>query len=62
MPEGWEAKAKELGALKRGLEIKNALDLLRLVFLCLAEGKPFSGRAAALKLAGGEADSCHVTQ
>jgi hypothetical protein len=44
MPEGWEAKAKELGALARGREIKNALDLLRLVFLYLTEGKSLVGR------------------
>jgi hypothetical protein len=37
MPEGWENKAKELGALVRGREIKNTLDLLRLVFLYLTE-------------------------
>jgi hypothetical protein len=52
MPEGWEDKAKELGALVRGREIKNALDLLRLVFLYLTEGKSFSGTAALLHLAG----------
>jgi hypothetical protein len=51
MPEGWKAKAKELGALARGREIKNALDLLRLVFLYLTEGKSFSGTAALLHLA-----------
>jgi hypothetical protein len=39
MPKGWEEKAKELGALVRGWEIKNSLDLLRLVFLYLSEGK-----------------------
>jgi hypothetical protein len=52
MPEGWEAKAKELGALLRGREIKSALDLLRLVFLCLTEGKSFSGTAVLLQLGG----------
>jgi hypothetical protein len=52
MPEGWEDKAKELGALVRGREIKSALDLLRLVFLYLTEGKSFSGTAALLHLAG----------
>jgi hypothetical protein len=35
MPGGWENKAKELGALARGREIKNAGDLPRLVFLYL---------------------------
>jgi hypothetical protein len=52
MPQGWEEKAKELGALVRGREIKDALDLLRLVFLYLTEGKSFSGTAALLQLAG----------
>jgi hypothetical protein len=37
MPERWEEKAKELGALVRGREIKSVLDLLRLVFLYLTE-------------------------
>jgi hypothetical protein len=46
-PEG-----KELGALVRGGEIKSALDLLRLAFLYLTEGKSFSGTAALLQLAG----------
>ncbi|MDR1232079.1 MAG: IS4 family transposase [Spirochaetaceae bacterium] len=52
LPEGWENKSKELGALTRGREIKNALDLLRLVFLYLTEGKSFSGTAVLLQLAG----------
>jgi hypothetical protein len=33
MPKGWEGKAKELGAFVRGWEIRNAVDLLRLVFI-----------------------------
>jgi len=52
MPPGWQNKAKELGALLRGREIKKAIDLLRLVFLYLTEGKSFSGTAALLNLAG----------
>ena len=52
MPPGWQNKAKELGALLREREIKNAIDLLRLVFLYLTEGKSFSGTAALLNLAG----------
>jgi hypothetical protein len=44
MPEVWKVKAKELGASVRGREIKNAIDLLRLVFLYLTEGKSFTGR------------------
>jgi hypothetical protein len=52
MPEGWQGKAKELGALTREREIKSAIDLLRLVFIYLTEGKSFSGTAALLQLAG----------
>jgi hypothetical protein len=52
MPEGWEDKAKELGALTRGREIKSTFDLLRLVFLYLTEGKSFSGTAVLLTLTG----------
>jgi hypothetical protein len=52
MPKGWEDKAKELGALVRGREIKSVLDLPQLVFLYLSEGKSFSGIAALLQRAG----------
>ena len=52
MPKGWEEKAKELRALVRGREIKNAVDLLRLVFIYLTEGKSFSGTADLLQLGG----------
>jgi hypothetical protein len=58
MPQGWEEKAKELGALERGREIKNAVDLLRLVFIYLTEGKSFSGTAALLALSG----ICSITK
>ena len=52
MPDGWQSKAKELGALQRGRAIKTAIDLLRLVFIYLTEGKSFSGTAALLELIG----------
>jgi hypothetical protein len=52
LPEGWQSKAKELGALQRGRKIKTAADLLRLVFLYLTEGKSFNGTAAWLSLTG----------
>jgi len=52
MPEGWQDKAKELGAFTREREIKKAVDLLRLVFLYLTEGKSFSGTAAFLQRTG----------
>jgi hypothetical protein len=42
LSEGWNGKAKELEALTRCREIKNAVDLIRLVFLYLTEGKSFS--------------------
>jgi hypothetical protein len=58
MPEGWEDKAKELGAFVRGREIKSAVDLLRLVFLYLTEGKSFSGTAALLRLG----DICSISK
>lgn len=38
LPPGWEAKAKELGALRRCRKIKNARVLLRLLLLHLGEG------------------------
>jgi hypothetical protein len=38
--------------LLRGREIKKAVDLLRLVFIYLTEGKSFSGTAALLELIG----------
>jgi hypothetical protein len=51
MPKGWEEKAKEPGALARGQEIKNALDLLRLVFL-------IPGRREILERDGGVVTAC----
>jgi hypothetical protein len=50
MPEGWEQKAKELGAFTREGEIKSAHDLLRLVFLYLTEGESFSRTAVLPEL------------
>jgi hypothetical protein len=58
MPEGWQDKAKELGALTREREIKSAIDLLRLVFIYLTDGKSFSGTAVLLKLTG----ICSITK
>ena len=52
LPEGWEAKAKELGALQRPREIKTAEELLRLILLYLTEGKSFAGTSAIIKLLG----------
>jgi hypothetical protein len=52
LPNGWEAKAKELGALQRAREIKTPEELLRLNLLYLTEGKSMSGTSAITKLSG----------
>jgi len=52
LPEGWEAKAKELGALIRAREIKNAEELLRLILLYVTEGKSMAGTSALTNLSG----------
>jgi hypothetical protein len=53
LPNGWEAKGKELGAFSRGRKIKTAQDLLRLVLLYLTSGKSFGGTAALLNIGAG---------
>jgi len=50
LPEGWEAKAKELGALQRAREIKTAVELLWLILLYLTEGKSYRGTSALINL------------
>ena len=50
LPEGWEAKAKELGAFQRAREIKSPEELLRLILLYLTEGKSFAGTSALIQL------------
>ena len=50
LPEGWEAKAKELGAFQRACGIKSPEELLSLVLLYLTEGESFAGTGALLKL------------
>ena len=52
LPEGWESKAKELGALQRAREIKSPEELLRLILLYLTEGKSFAGTSAITQLSG----------
>jgi hypothetical protein len=52
LPEGWEEKAKELGALQRAREIKTPEELLRLNLLYLTEGKSMSGTSAITNLSG----------
>jgi hypothetical protein len=52
LPEGWETKAKELGALQRARAIKTPEELLRLILLYLTEGKSFAGTSAIARLSG----------
>jgi hypothetical protein len=52
LPEGWEKKAKELGALQRAREIKTPEELLRLILLYLTEGKSMAGTSAITNLSG----------
>ena len=52
LPEGWEAKAKELGALLRAREIKTAKELLWIILLYMTEGKSFRGTSALIRLSG----------
>jgi hypothetical protein len=53
LPEGWEAKAKELGAFCRAREIQSPRELLRLILLYLTEGKSFAGTSALAQLSSG---------
>ena len=52
LPEGWEAKAKELGAFQRARGIKSPGELLRMILLYLTGGKSFAGTSALLQLSG----------
>ena len=52
LPEGWEEKAKELGALQRAREIKTPEELLRMILLYLTEGKSMAGTSAITNLSG----------
>ena len=53
LPEGWEAKAKELGALIRRRRIKTADDLLTLNLLYASEGGSFQATSSMMKLTAG---------
>jgi len=46
LPEGWEAEAKELGAMRCAREVKTPGELLRLLLLYFTEGRSFAGTAA----------------
>jgi len=50
LPEGWEAKAKALGALQRAREIKTPEALLWLNLLYLTEGKSMTTPSAISNL------------
>jgi hypothetical protein len=52
LPDEWEQKAKELGALQRAREIKTPEELLRIILLYLTEGKSFAGTTAIRELSG----------
>lgn len=51
LPDGWESKARELGALRRGREFRDAATLLRVLFMHLAAG--CSLRETAVRAAQG---------
>jgi hypothetical protein len=53
MPDGWKAKAKELGALMRARRIKTPEELLRIILLYLTAGKSFGGTQALLAMGDG---------
>lgn len=52
LPEGWQEKARELGALERGRKIKTAEDLLMLNLAYQTNGKSLGGTSALLKSGG----------
>ena len=49
LPEGWEAKAAELGAMVRSRVIKVAVELLVLILQYVTSGKSIGGTSAILK-------------
>ena len=52
LPQGWEAKARELGALRRGRGIADAATLLRVMLIHLAHGCGLRETAARARLGG----------
>lgn len=60
LPEGWEGKAKELGALRRCRKVPDAKILLRLLLIHLAEGCSLRETATRAKQ-GGLVDVSDVT-
>jgi hypothetical protein len=53
LPDGWEAKAQELGALVRRREIKTADELLALNLLHVKDGGSFQSTSSLMKLTAG---------
>ncbi len=49
LPEGWQGKARELGALTRARIIKTAEELLMLILLYQTSGKSLGGTSSLLK-------------
>ena len=52
LPQGWEGKARELGALRRGRGIADATTLLRVMLIHLAHGCGLRETAARARLGG----------
>jgi hypothetical protein len=52
LPNDWEEKCKELGALQRGRMIKTPEELLTLILLYMTEGESLQMTSAMMKLAG----------
>ena len=52
LPAGWQAKSRELGALRRTRGIKDASHLLRVMLIHLADGCGLRETAVRAKLAG----------
>ncbi|MDR2739554.1 MAG: hypothetical protein LBB68_06960, partial [Treponema sp.] len=46
LPEGWEAKARELKAFQRERGIQSPEDLIQTILLYLTEGRSFRGTSA----------------
>ena len=52
LPPGWEAKAKELGALRRCRKVSDARTLLRVLLIHLAEGCSLRETSARVRQGG----------
>ena len=53
LPEGWEEKARETGAITRSRKIKTAGDLLAMILLYLTSGESYSKTAAMTQASEG---------